>query len=565
MSDFFSKKNLLFIYDIFKEYIQDSFGIQLEVISNVNDIKKQIFQIMSDIHNDPKNKNVKFSDKNIAVLTKTKQYYTKHLQIQEKSENKKPNIQNLSRDKDIYGNRKVVVADKRPSADPYMRKGNVMNTDRNILQMYEESRDEEIGIKKNIPDNRLIAPLDKDQPVSEEEFFKKIQELEENRYISKPLTMEILDNRMQVDIERIELNNIDKQDPKQIYNNIMTEYDNNYTLDNDVIMDNRTDIIIPRTKLQKKKLEKYITINSFDRNWISDVMRYKYTVSFHSSLNDADTMNKYKDIHSICVSKVVIPEEVFSTNSILHQVKQVFNYEFSFSYPYLLLLIDEFQDVYDGTNQSLRKAFATLVYNKHYKAPNGRGYVILKPVQKEKKEFFPMPLVNLSRMSLQIVKPNGELLNDSADNYKIFKIEYEVFNPQFLKIVTNMYFDKNEFYTGDVINIQDFSIEIDINIQDERELMDFMNRNSGHEVREIGAANDNGFFRSFYIQAPGNFDKTQGKFNVSRNLIDILNSYNESINWMIQENTNGYILNSSLQNSISLTLEVLIDDASIII
>ena len=567
MNVFYSKENLLFVYDIFQEYMQNHFSLKLTTIDTEQNIKKQMFNLMTDIHNDQKHKNLIYSDKNILLLTKTKQYYTKELQLTDKNESKKPNIQNLSRDRDIYGNRQVVVTDKRPIADPYTRKSESSDiNERSMLDRYQQMRDEEVGIKKQIPDARIIAPLDRDQPEPQETFSRKMQEMEMVRSAPQPMTMEILDQRMQVDAERIEANALDKQDPKALFM-MSSPYDtinntiNSMCLDDDM-NNNRSDLLIPRTQISKKKLEKYITINSFDRNWMNDVLRYKYSVSFHSSLNDADSMNKYRNIQSISVSKVVIPEEVFSTNSILHQVKKVFNYEFSFSYPYLLLLIDEFSDVYDGTNQNLRRAFATLIYHNHYKAPNGRGYVILKPVQKEKKEFFPSPLVSLSKLSLTLTKPNGELFNDSADNYRLFKIEYEVFNSQFIKIITDIYFDKNEFYIGDIINIQGFNMHEEGQTHESREFIRFINRVSGHEIREIGAANDNGFFRSFYIEAPGSFDKVQGKFNVSMNLIDTLNTYNNTINWMTQIQTNGFILNSSLQNSISMTLDVLVDDAS---
>lgn len=565
MIHFYSKENLLFVYDIFEEYMQNSFGMEIGKIEDDKNIKKKMFDIMSDIHKDGKNRNLKIADKNIMLLTKTKQHYIKHFQIEDKSESKKPNIQNLSRDKDIYGNRQVVMADKRPSRDPYSRR-NEMNedTDRAMLQRIEVSRDEEIGIKKYIPDSRIIAPLDKDQPESQEDFFKRVREIEDMRSMPQPATMEILDQRMNVNAEIIQATSIGNQDPKALYSNAFIHDTKAQSLTKshegnlDELLHDRADTIISNADLRKKKIEKYITINSFDRQWAHDVLRYKYSVSFHSSLNDADSMSRYRDIHSISVSKVVIPEEVFATNSILNQTKSVFNYEFSFSYPYVLLYIDEFSDIYDGTNQYIRKAFATLVYHRNYKAPNGRGYVILKPVQKEKKTFFPSPLLNLSKMSLTIAKPNGDLFNDSADNYKIFKVEYEVFNSQFLKIVTNVYFDKNEFYVGDVINMQRYKILPDS--QETRELALFINRSSGHEIREIGAANNNGFFRSFYIEAPGHFDKSQGKFDVHMNLINALNTYNATVNWSEVTDTNGFILNSSLQHSISMTLEVLVND-----
>lgn len=573
MNVFYSKENLLFTYDIFTEYMGSTYEIQIDKLESPQDIKKRMFDYMYDIQSDPKNKSMKNSDKNILLLSKTKQHYIKHFQIDGKTETKKPNIQNLSRDKDIYGNRQVILDDKRPLSNPYSRKTDInMDSERSMLDRYQRTRDEEVGIVKVIPDTRVIAPLDKDQPESQEEFFRKMKEKENDRMVPQPMTMEILDSRLQTDIENLQLHSIENQDPKSLYSLLPGVNDiNNNILDNDTMLNNRSDILIPRNQIKKKKLEKYITINSFDRNWKTDTMRYQYSVLFHSSLNDADSMSRYRDIHAISISKIVIPEEVFSTNSILNQVKKVFNYEFSFSYPYLLLFIDEFSDIYDGTNQHIRKAFATLIYHRHYKAPNGRGYVILKPIQKEKKLFFPSPLTTLSRLSLKITKPNGDLFNDSADNYRLFKIEYEVFNPQYVKVVTDTFFDKNEFYIGDVINIQGFRLaltdengEIVSESQDERDFTTFINRASGHEIRDIGQPNDNGFHRSFFIEAPGEFNKIQGKFNVHMNQINALNTYTSNINWLTHTQMNGFILNSSLQNSISMTLDILVDDSSVV-
>jgi hypothetical protein len=317
------------------------------------------------------------------------------------------------------------------------------------------------------------------------------------------------------------------------------------------------DLLIPRVS-NLKTVPKYLNLNSFDRNFLMQPFRYEYDVSF------AD-MTRYRNIQSISVSRVIIPEEVLPANSVINKEKTAFNYEFSFSYPYLLLQIKEFADVYDGTNNNARKAFATMIYNRHYKAPNGRGYIILKPIQYEKKVFYPNTLSSISKLSVAITKPNGELLNTSADNYKVFKVEYENFNPHYIKIVTHVYFDKNEFYVGDMIHFLDFTMTAEPMTQAYVDFNAFMNRPGGHEIKQTGMANDNGFFKTFYIEAPGAFDKVLGRFVVDMTLISALNAYNDSINWNIHEETMGYIMNDSLQNTITMSLEVAVDDVSSIL
>jgi hypothetical protein len=316
-----------------------------------------------------------------------------------------------------------------------------------------------------------------------------------------------------------------------------------------------------------KELNKFVSINSADRNWAIDPLRYKYHIN--SLGDDNDLQKRYRNIESIAVGKVVIPEEIIERVTFNNQnLKTSFNYDFSFAYPYLILQIDEFDNVYDGTNENVRKAFSKLVYHRSYKAPNGRGYIILKPIQKEKKYFYPTPLSSFGKLSISLLKPNGDMLNSSSDSYKLFKVEYEAFNTQYLKIVSDVYFDKNEFFVGDEVFIQDHHMTVMTeNMSDTmvRKFNDFINRKEGHEIKQIGGANDSGYLRSFYIQAPGFFDRTQGVYAVDTALTDLLTEYNSQFNFCDPNMTsNGRILNTSLQHTISLKLETLVDDARII-
>jgi hypothetical protein len=543
------------VIDVFLEYIENTYSIKLETLENIDIIRKNMFAIMTEVNKETQGSHMSLEQRNIALLAKAKKYYMDKLNLPGK-----PASQNISRDKEVFGHRQVIMNENRPEIDPYSKRAIV--DERMMIDRIKETRDEEVGLRKPVPDHRVIAPLENDQPVSKEDFEKKLQRMETDRKSANVYqqTMRVggaASSRLEVEMERNIANAIEYQDPKRLYmNNRAALTDTIYA--NDVIRD-RQEIIIPRTGKQRL-LTRYLSLNSFDRSWVANPQRYRYTVNFQNK--DNDIMNKYRNITSISVSKIVIPEEVIPSNSVINQQKTAFNYEFSFSYPYVLLSIDEFPNVYDGTNQHVRNAFATMIYHRHYKAPNGRGYIILKPIQNEVKEFYPNLLGTLPKITINITKPNGELFNQSSDEYKIYKVDYEAFNPHYLKIVTNIYFDKNEFYIGDVCTFSGYQAALSPETQPLRELNMFINRSEGHEIKQIGQANDNGFFKTFYIEAPGVFDKVLGRFNVNQDCISALNAFNATIDYCVHQATNGSIMNNSLQNTVTMKLDMLVEDAN---
>ena len=286
---------------------------------------------------------------------------------------------------------------------------------------------------------------------------------------------------------------------------------------------------------------------------------------------DASMVGTFKNIHSIQITNVTIPTEIFNSdgtaggvNPIQLDGTQYYNYNFNF--PYILCNIDEFQDVYDGTDDIIRKTFCQLQLENFIKTPNGRGYVILKPVQGERKIFHPRPLASLPTLNISLLKPNGELLNNTEDGMSIFTVSLT--QNFYLKIVVKEYFDKNAFYHGDYVRIKNFNIyqiNSDIDKAHVRALNAFINRPEGHVVFETGDANESGYYNSFHIFAPGHFDKNVGRFVVDTALTDTLTLFN---NHMIENNffdetsdmsstfENGFLINMSLQNSISVTVEM---------
>lgn len=220
--------------------------------------------------------------------------------------------------------------------------------------------------------------------------------------------------------------------------------------------------------------------------------------------------------------------------------------------------------MFDGTNDTVRKGFCQLIVDKCYRAPNGRGYLVLQSLQDEKKVFQPACLSELSRMSLSVRKPNGELFNDSKDDAQIFKIEHESINNQYLKIITMKYFDKNEFFKGDNILLKGFAVtKLDpaMNSSAIAQLNEYINRPQGHEIVQMGEANDSGYYRNFYIKAPGAFDDSCGKYVVDTALVTALDQFNAQIDYANWNTPNGRLINTALQCIFMFKVEIEVPDA----
>ena len=301
-----------------------------------------------------------------------------------------------------------------------------------------------------------------------------------------------------------------------------------------------------------------------------------YEEIVYAADTNANVQERFKNIVSVQVTSVIVPMDIGVTTggtSITGIVQATgagasgttpyFNNNFNFNYPYVLLHIDEFNDVYDGTGDIIRRAFCQLVVDRTYYSNNGRGYIILRPVQSEKKVFYPSALSTLPTLSLSLLKPNGDIINQSQDGYTILKLEHDGYNRFYIKVVTNKFFEKNEFYRGDVVQIRHFTLFKLTAGQDSSHIArfnQFINDPKGHSILEIGDANDNGFYRTFYIRAPGEFDASIGEFVIDEPALAQLQSFNTTFD-LTNNPPNGYILNVSLQNSISMRLEQKVYDS----
>lgn len=308
-----------------------------------------------------------------------------------------------------------------------------------------------------------------------------------------------------------------------------------------------TALIAPPPMSSASRVQRYLTLAGFDRNWVADPHRYTYTISLQDFV---------KNIVSLSTTCVIIPMDAARmapsatvAGSILHST------ECTFSHPYLLLNVEDMA-VCEGTNDAVRRSFTVLKFDTSYRSSNGRGYIVLVPVQGETKTFQPTPLASLNTLRISLRRPNGMLLSNARDDYTIEKIEYEAFNRIYLKIVTDKYFDRNEFYQGDSIYIRNFLPLPSGPVSDTTQsstlnaFVSFMNRPEGHDIVEIGQANDNSFYRTFYILAPGTLDQDAGRVEVDTDITALVQAMNADYP---ASTFQGAIINTSLQVVISMS------------
>jgi len=156
--------------------------------------------------------------------------------------------------------------------------------------------------------------------------------------------------------------------------------------------------------LQYEKKVHYLTISSKDRNVTAYPNVNQYSIKFP---------NEFKNIHSIELIQAIIPDQ----NDVQDE-------------PYLLLQIDEIQDVMVSNDKNISNSFAIL----QLAAPTRSGTFIQidRRIHEYTVKYYDTPKAYLSKMSITILDSTGALFdfgtdtpsppNKSFQNTFIFKI-----------------------------------------------------------------------------------------------------------------------------------------------
>jgi len=199
------------------------------------------------------------------------------------------------------------------------------------------------------------------------------------------------------------------------------------------------DLIIPQDEILSYKENEYnLVVFSADRDWYNNQRenRYNFSVSFSPSNTlqgfkySPTVTNRFNNIVRIEMVKVIVPLE--STNILIQNsaaagssfVSQTSVVNSVMTHPTIVLHVDELESNIYGTDDTLDRSFATLQYDAQWFAgaavTTSPGYLAMIPkFLKCQRVYNPTPLATLTKLTLQLQTPFGNILNESLDTLDI--------------------------------------------------------------------------------------------------------------------------------------------------
>jgi hypothetical protein len=346
-----------------------------------------------------------------------------------------------------------------------------------------------------------------------------------------------------------------------------------------------------------REVENNLFIYSADRDWLlnNKENRYSFTVNFDPAANSQSfgpslgAQQKFRNIVRIELVKAIVAGESLDVTVNKNTSTSTTGYQDNIlNFPYITVRVAELENNNYGTDNFLDRSFGVLQYDAQWisdftnQSSCTKGYLAMIPkFLKCQKEYYPTPLATLQKMTIDIHRPNGELISTSPDTYDIGGIiasdATATFGTTFPFTVNNLsalpygvlgnatggfntscnffinttkYFSKFEVCVGDRIQIGGYTYSEDVlnNATYGGYLRDFcnwINRPEGHIVVSTAystnpttvsstVTNDVGYANFIIIQARYE-DPTTGStflkpFGNSTNFIgDILNAFGSSL------------------------------------
>lgn len=295
-----------------------------------------------------------------------------------------------------------------------------------------------------------------------------------------------------------------------------------------------------------REVENNLFIYSADRDWLKNNKenRYQFTIQFDPAANGQSfgvnlaSQHKFKNIVRIELVKAILPGENLDVT--VQRTRGTVGTNTSYqnnilNFPYITVRVAELENNNYGTDQHLDRSFGVLQYDAQWLSDSTvqtgvtKGYLAMIPkFLKCQKEYYPTPLSTLQKMTIEICRPNGQLISSTPDTFDLGGIiapqtgeimgtafpftntikysdtplNYNVMipiangSPANFYINTTKYFSKFEMCAGDRIQISGYSYSEDA-LNDPtygaalRSFCQWINRPEGHVI--LDAAYSIGF------------------------------------------------------------------------
>ena len=184
-----------------------------------------------------------------------------------------------------------------------------------------------------------------------------------------------------------------------------------------------------------REIEHNLFIYSADRDWLQNNKenRYRFTVNFDPAANGQSfgptlaSQQKFKNIVRIELVKAILPGEGLSVlvqrTTAEQQVTDTTYQDNILNFPFITLRVEELENNNYGTNNEIDRSFGVLQYDAKWQSDNtqescSRGFLAMIPkFMKCQKEYYPTPLSTLQKMTIDLRRPNGELISSTPDTF----------------------------------------------------------------------------------------------------------------------------------------------------
>lgn len=321
-------------------------------------------------------------------------------------------------------------------------------------------------------------------------------------------------------------------------------------------------IIRQENTVSYKEIENNLFVYSADRDWMKNVKenRYNFSVTFDPGNNgqgyypQVRVQEKFKNITRIEFVKAILPLEGLDVliEPTANATVNITSYQNTvLSLPFVSVNIPELENNNFGSDNFIDRAFSVIQYDQNWysnlssttldaaakQSNDSRGFTALVPrYLKCQKVYAPTPLSTLQRLSISLLRPNGQSVSLMADTFDINGVlagsntdfaaslykNSELNNPYYIFINTTTYFSRFQVNVGDTIQIGNF----DFSNNTTRTSQDFttwINQPAGFLVAAIGNSssgtyadgpNSVGYANYIIIQAKHK-DPTSGSVGLS--------------------------------------------------
>jgi len=264
-----------------------------------------------------------------------------------------------------------------------------------------------------------------------------------------------------------------------------------------------------------KDTEYNLFLYSADRDWYNNTTenRYNFSVNFNVGNNkqgfnfSPSATKKFKNITRIELVKAIVPTEGIENLIVYDTTTSTFNSSTRINiltYPYIVVRIPELDGNNYGTDNSLDNSFGVLQYDANWTSDATNltdGFLAMIPkFMKCQKVYQPTPLSTLTKLTIQLQRPDGTSISPVSDTLSISNIRlsgavttssYDTDDYIFLR--TSTFFSQWAFTEGNRIQIQGISTTSALGSTTAfTGMVDYLQQSGGIQLVAIGFTSNSG-------------------------------------------------------------------------